>query len=90
MSQENLTPEQIAAAEAKAKAEAEAEAKAKAEADAKAAKTAVEARVLVECQYGLVGAVVKVPKADVKAAEDAGLIDSNKDAVAYAKSVSKV
>jgi len=83
MSQENLTPEQIAAAEAEAKAKAEAEAK-------QAAKSVVEVRVLVECQYGLVNDVVKIPKAEVKGAEDGGLVDSNKDAVAYAKSIAKV
>lgn len=75
MSQDNLTPEQIAAAEAEAK---------------QAAKTAVEVRVLVECQYGLVNSVVKIPKAEVKGAEDGGLVDSNKEAVAYAKSIAKV
>lgn len=44
----------------------------------------VRARVLVDCTHGRINDVVDVPSDAVKAAEAAGLIDTDKAAVAYA------
>ncbi len=43
-----------------------------------------QVRVLVDCQHGKPNDVVELDGADLKAAEDAGLADSDKSAVAYA------
>ena len=60
--------------------------------DAPAAATAtkakaVKARVLVAGEYGLVNDLVELPPGAAKQAEAAGLIDSDKAAVAYAASL---
>jgi hypothetical protein len=44
----------------------------------------IQARVLTDCMYGKCDDVVEMDKGEAKAAEAAGFIDSNKDAVAYA------
>jgi hypothetical protein len=44
----------------------------------------VKARVLVGCFIGLPDDVVTLSSADAKAAQAEGLVDTNKDAVAYA------
>jgi hypothetical protein len=70
-------------AEAAAKAAAEAEAAANAKANAKT----VRARVLQDCEYGSPNDIVQLPEAQARAAEAAGLVDTNKAAVAYAQSL---
>jgi len=47
----------------------------------------VKARVLVACQYGQPDDVVTLSAADAKTAEQAGQVDTNKAAVAYALSL---
>lgn len=47
-------------------------------------KRAAKVRVLVDCSYGHADDVVTLPAATIKAAQSAGLVDSDKDAVAYA------
>lgn len=44
----------------------------------------VKARVLAQCEHGQPDDVVELPAAVAKAAEKDGLVDSNKEAVAYA------
>jgi hypothetical protein len=72
------TPEQIAADEAAAAAAA---------AEAAKAEKTVEARVLSACEYGNPNDVANVPASRLKDAKAAGLVDDNKAAVAYAKSL---
>jgi len=81
------TQTDTAAAEAAAKAEAEATAAAAAAAAAEAKKTAknIPARVLQDCKHGAANDLVHLPEAEAKAAAAAGLVDTNKAAVAYAK-----
>lgn len=45
------------------------------------------ARLLVDCQHGKCNDIVELDAADLKAAEGAGLADSDKDAVAYAQTL---
>lgn len=45
----------------------------------------IKARVLVECEHGLPGAVVTLPADAAKAAQKAGQVDTNAAAVAYAQ-----
>ena len=86
-----------AAAEAAAAAQAQAEAQAQAQAQAEAAAAAAaqeaakaksgrptKARVLQKCEHGLPNDVVTLPESVAKAAEKAGLVDTDKAAVAYA------
>lgn len=47
----------------------------------------VRARVLVDCALGSINDVIEVPSDAVKAHESAGLIDTEKAAVAYALSL---
>lgn len=47
----------------------------------------VDARVLVDCEHGKPNAVVSLDADVAKAAEKAGVIDTAKEAVAYAKSI---
>lgn len=68
--------EQAAAAEAAAK-----------KADKAAA--AVKVRVLVDCEHGVPNQVVALPKAVAVAAEKAGVVDTSKEAVAYAESIAQ-
>lgn len=44
-------------------------------------------RVLADCQHGKVNDVVELDATALKIAEDAGLVDSNKAAVAYAQTL---
>lgn len=55
------------------------------EATAAKAVAVVEALALKRCHYGNCGEVVSVPEADLEAAEAAGLVDSNPNAVKAAK-----
>lgn len=81
--------EEIAAAQAAA---AEAAAKAQADADAAAAKVAAEskkgrptkARLLQDCEHGKANDLVTLPEGEAKALQAAGVLDTHKDAVAYA------
>lgn len=47
----------------------------------------VKARVLVDCEHGRSNAVVELSSAVAKAAEKAGMVDTDKAAVAYAISL---
>lgn len=47
----------------------------------------VKARVLVGCEHGLPNDVIELPSSVAKAAEKAGLVDTDKAAVAYAASL---
>lgn len=102
MSEETQNPELQAAADASAAAAeagaavaeaAAAEQRAKEEADAAAAESAkrsgkkVKARVLQDCEHGKTNDLVVLSESDAKAALAAGLIDTHKDAVAYAASL---
>lgn len=46
-------------------------------------------RVLTACEFGQPNDVAELPADQVKAAEEQGLVDSNKEAVAYAVSLQK-
>lgn len=46
-----------------------------------------EVRVLVECEHGKPNDVATLSAADLKDAKAAGLVDPDKDAVAYAKTL---
>lgn len=86
-----MTPEEIAAqTAADEKAAAEKAAAEKAEADAAAAapkgKT-TPARVLTDCVHGKANDVVNLTAAELKQAEAAGQVDSDKAAVKYANSL---
>lgn len=56
--------------------------------DQKKAKT-IKVRVLVDSAYGRPNDVVEIPQAEVKGAEASGFVDSSKEAVAYAESLTK-
>lgn len=47
----------------------------------------VKARVLTPCLYGAADDVVEMPEDDILIGMEAGLLDSNPDAVAYAESL---
>lgn len=47
----------------------------------------VKARVLVDCEHGRVNDVATLSEAVAKSAQAAGLVDTHKDAVAYALSL---
>lgn len=47
----------------------------------------VEARVLVDCEFGAPNDVVTCTAEDAAAGVEAGVLDTNADAVAYAKSL---
>lgn len=46
-----------------------------------------EARLLIDCEAGLANSVVVLPQAEIAALVEAGVADDNKDAVAYAKTL---
>lgn len=46
-------------------------------------------RVLTACEFGQPNDVAELPADQVKVAEEQGLVDSNKEAVAYAVSLQK-
>ncbi|MGO4326669.1 hypothetical protein AB4Z48_17725 [Cupriavidus sp. 2TAF22] len=71
-----IAAEQAAAAEAAAK-------------KADRAAVPVKARVLVDCEHGAPNQVVTLPKAVALAAEKAGVVDTAKEAVAYAESIAQ-
>ena len=50
----------------------------------------VEARVLLDCSWGAADEVVALTKEEAEAGVVAGELDTHPDAVAYAKSVTKV
>lgn len=95
MSDTNPNPNQTeaeveAAAAAQAAAEAEAAAAAAAaaaEAEAKKPGKTIPARVLQDCEHGAANDLVELPEAQAKAAQSAGLVDTNKAAVAYARTL---
>ena len=90
MSDENQNPQADADAQAAAEAEAaaaqtQAQAEAAAQENAKAKSgRPTKARVLQKCEHGLPNDVVTLPESVAKAAEKAGLVDTDKAAVAYA------
>ncbi len=47
----------------------------------------IKARVLVECEHGRPNDLIELPSQLAKAAEKAGLVDTDKAAVAYAASL---
>ncbi len=51
------------------------------------AEATVKARVLVDCDHGKPNDVVALPKSVALAAEKAGIVDSTREAVAYAESI---
>jgi hypothetical protein len=77
-----MTPEEIAAQQAAD----EAAAAAAPAAEASKGKT-TQARVLTDCEYGKANDVVSLTAAELKQAEAAGQVDSNKAAVKYALSI---
>lgn len=84
-----MTPEEIAAQQAADEAaatEAAAAAAAAAAAEAPKSKT-TPARVLTDCVHGKANDVVNLTAAELKQAEAAGQVDSDKAAVKYANSL---
>lgn len=91
MSEEKQNPQADAEAAAAAANQADTDAAA-AEGAAQSAKKdnkQVRARVLTDCEYGRGNDLVTLPEAAAKAAEKAGLVDTNKAAVAYAEALAK-
>lgn len=95
MSEENAntqTAEEIAAAQAAA---TEAAAQAQAAADAAAAQETAKAksgrptkaRLLQDCEHGKANDLVTLPEGEAKALQAAGVLDTDKAAVAYAASL---
>ena len=55
----------------------------------KNAEPQVLVRVLQDCEYGCANDVAEISKSEVKDAKKFGLVDDNKEAVAYALSLKK-